>query len=81
MTRGNVRNRSILHGCYSHPVPLGSPTSPARAAAARAAATAEQLASDDAPAQPTGPQRRSGDAVQPSRRAAQVDQPLRPSRP
>jgi hypothetical protein len=62
-------------------VPLGSPTSPARAAAARAAATAEQLAGDDAPAQPTGPQRRSGDAGQPSRRPAQVDQPLRPGRP
>ena len=61
-------------------VPIGSPTSPARAAAARAAAIAEQLASD-ATSQEPGWQMRHGDAIGPSRRPTQVDQARRPRRP
>jgi hypothetical protein len=56
-------------------VSLGSPKSPARATAARAAAIAEQLANDTTAVRPARPEDR------PSRRPAQVDQPLRPRRP
>jgi hypothetical protein len=58
-------------------VPLGSPTSPARAAAARAAAVAEQLVSGDATAQEPGRQTRHVDVIGLTRRPTQVDQPLR----
>ena len=62
-------------------VPLGSPQSPARAAAARAVAIAEQLARADAGAQPGLRGKGLSEPAQPGRRPPRPDQPLLPGGP